>query len=108
MQCLASPLDKQCPQVAVTAPGDAAEALLTPGARLPWDQTSPGGHLPAIAEIASIGDRGDKCACGYRTDAGHRSEPLCGLALFGMQTNLRLAAGDLCIDSLKVFVGLLE
>lgn len=92
------PLDKEVPQLHVSAFTDGAESWFSSGGELSRHQTEPRRHVARALEHASVSNRGDGGRSDYRSDSRHR---YCSLAEIRLRCMLSQKRGELLHFSVK-------
>src|SRR6516162_6604719 len=95
-------LNEQDAQIAIAAPGYAAEDCPVSRRDLFRDQPEPGTEVAAFGEHFAGADRGHHRARDDRADAGDRHQPLAVLILTGERFNLASEALDARIEATPV------
>src|SRR6202022_3878840 len=98
----AGALDEERSQIGIPASGDGAQAGFAAAGELSGCEAPPGAELPAIAEFASVADRGDYGVGGGGSDAhGLLQAPGGGVRAAG-EPDGAIAGGDALVEELEV------
>ena len=95
----ARPVDEQGAQVALTALGNAQQALLAPGGVLSRGYAQPGREASARVEDLRIADGGHRGAGGEQPHAGHLRQAPARLVLAMPGADACLQLGDLLVQA---------